>query len=93
MFHLIDEVLEEDNRLITLISIEVSCYPPIFVTIVSNDTHGFLIVTNSGVCRNLILLEKELRAEPMYITHHQLSAIALQQPSEYDSSSPLWHGL
>ena len=77
VFHLINEVLKEDNRLITLISIEVSCYSfLIFVTIVCNDTHGFLIVNNSGVCRNLILLEKELRAEPMYITHHQLCAIA-----------------
>ena len=77
MFHLIDEVLEEDNRLIAFISIEVSCYSfLIFVTIVCNDTHGFLIVNNSGVCRDLILLEKELRAEPMYITHHQLCAIA-----------------
>ena len=77
MFHLIDEVLEEDNRLIAFISIEVSCYSfLIFVTIVSNDTHGFLIVNNSGVCWNLIFLEKELRTEPMHITHHQLSAIA-----------------
>ena len=77
VFHLVNKVLEEDNRLISLVSIEVSCYSfLIFVTIVSNDTHGFLIVNNSGVCWNLVFLEKELRAEPMHITHHQLCAIA-----------------
>ena len=48
VFHLIDEMLKEDNRLITFVSVEVSCHSFfIFVAIISDNTHRLFVVNDS----------------------------------------------
>ena len=76
VFHLIDEMLKEDNRLITFVSVEVSCHSFfIFIAVIRNDTHRLFVVNNSRISWNPTLLKKELRTKTMHITHHQFGEI------------------
>ena len=71
VFHLIDEMLKEDNRLITFVSVEVSYYSFfILVTIIRNDTHRLFVVNNGRISWYTSLFKEELRTKTMHITHH-----------------------
>ena len=76
VFQLIDEMLKEDNRLITFVSVEVSCHSfLIFVAIISNDTHRLFVVNNGRISWYTSLFKEELRTKTMHITHHQFGEI------------------
>ena len=71
VFHLIDEMLKEDNRLITFVSVEVSCYSFfVFITIIRNDTHRLFVVNDSRISWYTSLFKEEFRTKTMHITHH-----------------------
>ena len=76
VFHLIDEMLKEDNRLITFVSVEVSCYSFfIFIAIISDNTHRLFVVNDSRIGWYTSLFKEEFRTKTMHITHHQFREI------------------
>ena len=71
VFQLIDEMLKEDNRLITFVSIEISCHSFfVLIAIIRNNTHRLFVVNNGRIGWYTPLFKEELRAKTMHITHH-----------------------
>ena len=71
VFQLIDEMLKEDNRLITFVSVEVSCYSFfIFIAVISDNTHRLFVVNNGRIGWYTSLFKEEFRTKTMHITHH-----------------------